>query len=118
MPTLYDQIWNDHVVDETPDGTCFLYVDRHILDEVDSPQAFGALRLSGRPGRAPEKTQLVVDPNVSMHEAKAFACQVYPGRRPGAAPKPTKSPAPWPTRAPVPDTPAAAQPEGRFGHDD
>ena len=64
MPTLYDKIWNDHVVDEAPDGTCLLYVDRHILDEVDSPQAFGALRLSGLPVRAPEKTLLVVDHNV------------------------------------------------------
>ena len=64
MPTLYDKIWNDHLVDEAPDGTCLLYVDRHILDEVDSPQAFGALRLSGLPVRAPEKTLLVVDHNV------------------------------------------------------
>ena len=63
-------------------------------------------------------TSLVADPNVSMHEAKAFACQVYPGRRPGTAPKPTKRPAPWPTRDPVPDTPKAAQPEGRFERDD
>jgi formate dehydrogenase major subunit len=66
---------------------------------------------------ANDVTSLVADPNVSMHEAKAFACQVYPGRREGAVPKPTKSPAPWPTREPVPDTPAAAQPEGRFRDD-
>jgi formate dehydrogenase major subunit len=64
---------------------------------------------------ANDLTSLVADPNVSMHEAKAFACQVYAGRREGAMPKPTKGPAPWPTREPVPDTPAAAQPEGRFG---
>jgi formate dehydrogenase major subunit len=66
---------------------------------------------------ANDVTSLVADPNVSMHEAKAFACQVYPGRRGGAAPRPTKSPAPWPTREPVPDTPKAAQPEGQFGDD-
>ena len=67
---------------------------------------------------ANDLTSLVADPNVSMHEAKAFACQVYAGRRGGAVPKPTKSPAPWPTRERVPDTPTAAQPEGRFGDDD
>ncbi len=67
---------------------------------------------------ANDLTSLVADPNVSMHEVKAFACQVYPGRREGAVPKPTKSPAPWPTREPVPETPAAAQPEGRFGDGD
>ena len=45
VPTLYDKIWHDHVVDEAPRRHVPLYVDRHILDEVDSPQAFGALRL-------------------------------------------------------------------------
>ena len=45
--TLYDMIWNEHLVDEQPDGTCLLYVDRHIVHEVDSPQAFGGLRLAG-----------------------------------------------------------------------
>ena len=62
--TLYDKIWNDHVVAEEPDGTCLLYVDRHLVDEVDSPQAFAGLRRSGLPVRAPEKTLLVVDHNV------------------------------------------------------
>ena len=57
-------IWDDHVVDEQPDGTCLLYVDRHIVHEVDSPQAFAALRLAGLTVRAPEKTLLVVDHNV------------------------------------------------------
>jgi formate dehydrogenase major subunit len=59
-------------------------------------------------------TALLADPNVSMHEAKAFACQVYAGRSGGPFPKPTKAPALWPTHEPVPDTPAAAQPEGKF----
>jgi formate dehydrogenase major subunit len=67
---------------------------------------------------ANDVTSLVADPNVSMHEAKAFACQVHAGRRGGRTPVPTVPPAPWPTRGPVPDTPAAAQPEGRFGHGD
>ncbi len=67
---------------------------------------------------ANDLTSLVADPNVSMHEGKAFACQVHAGRlEGGAAPSPTKSFAPWPTRARVPDTPPAAQPEGRFGDD-
>jgi formate dehydrogenase major subunit len=67
-------------------------------------------------GNANDLTSLVADPNVSMHESKAFACQVQAGRLGDRAPSPTKTPAPWPTRDPVPDTPAAAQPEGRFGH--
>ena len=62
--TLYDMIWSDHLVDEEPDGTCLLYVDRHIVHEVDSPQAFAGLRRAGLAVRAPEKTLLVVDHNV------------------------------------------------------
>ena len=62
--TLYDMIWSEHLVDEEPDGTCLLYVDRHIVHEVDSPQAFGGLRRAGLTVRAPEKTLLVVDHNV------------------------------------------------------
>jgi 3-isopropylmalate/(R)-2-methylmalate dehydratase large subunit len=62
--TLYDKIWDDHLVDEAPDGTCLLYVDRHLVHEVTSPQAFEGLRLSGRKVRAPEKTLAVVDHNV------------------------------------------------------
>jgi 3-isopropylmalate/(R)-2-methylmalate dehydratase large subunit len=62
--TLYDKIWDDHLVDEQPDGTCLLYIDRHLVHEVTSPQAFEGLRLSGRKMRAPEKTLAVVDHNV------------------------------------------------------
>jgi 3-isopropylmalate/(R)-2-methylmalate dehydratase large subunit len=62
--TLYDKIWNDHLVDEQPDGTCLLYIDRHLVHEVTSPQAFEGLRVSGRKVRAPEKTLAVVDHNV------------------------------------------------------
>jgi 3-isopropylmalate/(R)-2-methylmalate dehydratase large subunit len=61
---LYDKIWDDHVVDANPDGTCLLYIDRHLVHEVTSPQAFEGLRLSGRAVRAPEKTLAVVDHNV------------------------------------------------------
>jgi 3-isopropylmalate/(R)-2-methylmalate dehydratase large subunit len=62
--TLFDKLWRDHVVDEAPDGTCLLYVDRHLVHEVDSPQAFGGLRRAGLRVRSPEKTLLVVDHNV------------------------------------------------------
>ena len=59
--TLYDKIWQDHLVDEQPDGTCLIYIDRHLVHEVTSPQAFEGLRLAGRKVRAPEKTLCVVD---------------------------------------------------------
>src|SRR5918995_5056147 len=62
--TLYDKIWDDHLVDQQPDGTCLLYIDRHLVHEVTSPQAFEGLRASGRKVRAPEKTLAVVDHNV------------------------------------------------------
>jgi len=62
--TLYDKIWDDHVVDVQPDGTTLLYIDRHLVHEVTSPQAFEGLRLSGRKVRSPERTLLVVDHNV------------------------------------------------------
>jgi 3-isopropylmalate/(R)-2-methylmalate dehydratase large subunit len=62
--TLYDKIWDDHLVDEQPDGTCLIYIDRHLVHEVTSPQAFEGLRLSNRKVRAPEKTLCVVDHNV------------------------------------------------------
>ena len=62
--TLYDKIWEDHLVDEQPDGTCLIYIDRHLVHEVTSPQAFEGLRLSNRKVRAPDKTLCVVDHNV------------------------------------------------------
>jgi 3-isopropylmalate/(R)-2-methylmalate dehydratase large subunit len=62
--TLYDKIWDDHLVDQAADGTCLIYIDRHLVHEVTSPQAFEGLRLSGRKVRAPEKTLAVVDHNV------------------------------------------------------
>src|SRR5712692_4913623 len=62
--TLYDKIWNDHLVHEADDGTCLIYIDRHLVHEVTSPQAFEGLRATGRKVRAPEKTLAVVDHNV------------------------------------------------------
>src|SRR3982074_281414 len=69
--TLYDKIWEDHLVDEQPDGTCLIYIDRHLVHEVTSPQAFEGLRPSGRTVRAPEKTLCVVDHNVPTTDRKA-----------------------------------------------
>src|SRR5215204_6805859 len=62
--TLYDKIWNDHLVHEADDGTCLIYIDRHLVHEVTSPQAFEGLRTTGRKVRAPEKTLAVVDHNI------------------------------------------------------
>jgi 3-isopropylmalate/(R)-2-methylmalate dehydratase large subunit len=62
--TLYDKIWDDHLVDRQPDGTCLIYIDRHLVHEVTSPQAFEGLRTAGRKVRAPDKTLAVVDHNV------------------------------------------------------
>ena len=62
--TLYDKIFDDHVVDRQDDGTCLLYIDRHLVHEVTSPQAFEGLRMAGRKVRHPEKTLAVVDHNV------------------------------------------------------
>ena len=68
--TLYDMIWDDHLIDEQPDGTCLIYIDRHLVDEVDSPQAFAALRLAGLRVHAPDKTLLVVDHNVPTSDRR------------------------------------------------
>ena len=65
MPqTLYDKIWNEHIVHQQNDGTTLLYVDRHLIHEVTSPQAFEGLRLSKRKVRRPNLTLAVADHNV------------------------------------------------------
>jgi len=65
MPqTLYEKIWNEHVVHQQDDGTTLLYVDRHLIHEVTSPQAFEGLRLSKRKVRKPNLTLAVADHNV------------------------------------------------------
>ncbi len=68
--TLYDKIFDDHIVDRQPDGTCVLYIDRHLVHEVTSPQAFEGLRLTNRKVRAPAKTLAVVDHNVPTSDRK------------------------------------------------
>jgi 3-isopropylmalate/(R)-2-methylmalate dehydratase large subunit len=62
--TLFDKIWESHVVDRQPDGTCLLYIDRHLVHEVTSPQAFEGLALAGRRVRRPAATLAVADHNV------------------------------------------------------
>ncbi len=62
--TLYDKIWDDHVIETKAEGSSLLYIDRHLVHEVTSPQAFEGLRMSGRKVRAPEKTLAVVDHNI------------------------------------------------------
>jgi 3-isopropylmalate/(R)-2-methylmalate dehydratase large subunit len=62
--TLYDKIWQNHVVDEQKDGAAILYIDRHLVHEVTSPQAFEGLRMTGRKVRQPHATLAVADHNV------------------------------------------------------
>ncbi|HLJ06158.1 MAG TPA: aconitase family protein, partial [Acetobacteraceae bacterium] len=62
--TLFDKIWDSHVVEKLPDGTCILYIDRHLLHEVTSPQAFEGLRAAGRKLRRPDMTIAVADHNI------------------------------------------------------
>ena len=62
--TLYEKIWDAHLVERREDGTCLIYIDRHLVHEVTSPQAFEALRLSGRAVRRPDLTLAVPDHNL------------------------------------------------------
>jgi 3-isopropylmalate/(R)-2-methylmalate dehydratase large subunit len=62
--TLFDKVWDAHIVEKLPDGTCVLYIDRHLVHEVTSPQAFEGLRLAGRRVRRPDATIAVVDHNI------------------------------------------------------
>ena len=62
--TLFDKIWDSHVVERLPDGTCVLYIDRHLVHEVTSPQAFEGLRMAGRKVRRPDCTIAVADHNI------------------------------------------------------
>lgn len=62
--TLYEKIWDAHVVEQRPDGTCLIFIDRHLVHEVTSPQAFAGLRANGRTVRRPDLTLAVPDHNV------------------------------------------------------
>ena len=74
--TLYDKIWDDHVVHQAEDGTCLLYIDRHLVHEVTSPQAFEGLRMTGRKVRAPDKTIAVPDHNVPTTQGRENPAQM------------------------------------------
>jgi len=69
--TLFDKIWQAHLVEEQDDGTCLVYIDRHLVHEVTSPQAFEGLRGTGRKVRRPEATLAVVDHNVPTDPDRA-----------------------------------------------
>ena len=72
--TLFDKIWDAHLVNQDDDGTCLIYIDRHLVHEVTSPQAFEGLRNAGRAVRAPERTLAVADHNVPTSDrAKGIA---------------------------------------------
>ncbi|KAH9071658.1 aconitase [Lactarius deliciosus] len=71
--TLYDKIWDDHVVDTQEDGLALIYIDRHLVHEVTSPQAFEGLRTAGRPVRRPDCTLATVDHNVPTDSRKGFS---------------------------------------------
>src|SRR5208282_4090115 len=62
--TLFDKIWQSHLVERQRDGTAILYSDRHLVHEVTSPQAFEGLRLAGRKVRRPDATIAVADHNI------------------------------------------------------
>src|SRR5688500_19733863 len=68
--TLYDKIWDDHVVDRQPDGTCLLYIDRHLVHEVTSPQAFEGLRIANRKPWRVDSILAVPDHNVPTKNRK------------------------------------------------
>ena len=70
--TMYDKIWDDHVVDGTSDGAALLYIDRHLVHEVTSPQAFEGLSQAGRPVRRPDCTLVTVDHNVPTDSRESF----------------------------------------------
>ena len=69
--TLFDKIWDSHVVADNGDGTALLYIDRHLVHEVTSPQAFEGLRAAGRTVRRPELTLAVADHNVPTTDRSA-----------------------------------------------
>jgi len=70
--TIYDKIWDDHMVYSTDDGTALLYIDRHLVHEVTSPQAFEGLSVAGRPVRRPDCTLVTVDHNIPTTSRKKF----------------------------------------------
>ena len=76
--TLYEKIWDAHVVERQDDGTCLVYIDRHLVHEVTSPQAFESLRVSGRKVRRPDLTLAVPDHNLPTTPRKDAAGNILP----------------------------------------
>ena len=68
--TLFDKIWDAHVVETLPDGTAILYLDKHLTHEVTSPQAYEGLRMAGRKVRRPDATIAVVDHNIATDASR------------------------------------------------
>lgn len=83
--TLYQKIWDAHVVDRRDDGTCLIYIDRHLVHEVTSPQAFEALALAGRPVRRPDLTLAVPDHNLPTTPRRDAAGRPVPIADPESA---------------------------------
>jgi 3-isopropylmalate/(R)-2-methylmalate dehydratase large subunit len=82
--TLFEKVWNAHVVSEIPGGPALLYVDLHLVHEVTSPQAFEGLRLSGRRVRRPDLTVATVDHNVSTGDRRLPIADELSARQVGA----------------------------------
>jgi 3-isopropylmalate/(R)-2-methylmalate dehydratase large subunit len=83
--TLYQKIWDAHIVDTRDDGTSLIYIDRHLVHEVTSPQAFEALRVAGRPVRRPDLTLAVPDHNLPTTARKDAAGNEVPVADPESA---------------------------------
>jgi len=82
--TLYDKLWDSHVVTDRPDGSSLIYIDRHMLHEVTSPQAFEGLRIAGRKPWRIDANLATVDHNVPTtgREAASRASRTrFPGHR-------------------------------------
>ena len=83
--TLYEKIWADHVVEQRDDGTCLIYIDRHLVHEVTSPQAFSGLRANGRTVRRPDLTLAVPDHNLPTTARRDAAGRPLPIADPESA---------------------------------
>jgi len=83
--TLYEKIWDAHVVERRPDGTCLIFIDRHLVHEVTSPQAFAGLRAAGRTVRRPDLTLAVPDHNLPTTARKDGAGNKLPIADPESA---------------------------------
>src|SRR2546427_11795927 len=84
MRTLFDRVWDAHVVRELADGVSLLYVDLHLVHEVTSPQAFAGLKREQRPVRRPELTLATVDHNVPTGDRSLPIADAIAARRVGA----------------------------------